>query len=356
MLFTGGGNVMASQIKLALSQQKGRVPFFLNTLAHVNVTNTGGYAQQGMDFIGGHLHVDLALRYDYFRFKVEDKIDPTLSGSRGSGRLQPKVNVAYTPSDRLPLTLYLNYGRGINSQDARGIIRGAIANPANPNQGTPVQGSGEGIGPPIATTDFYQVGAAYNRKRFSFSTDMFLIDHSNEQVYIPDDGTILFAGKSRSTGYEFKSSLQITRVLAINGGLTQVMNAFFRGTSPRVYVDSSPHTVGNAGLTLADFHGFNGALEYRHVGNYRLDGTDATIRAAGLDVVDLSINKRLRRWVDVNFAVDNLFNKRYFETQNYFESRARPNDPVMARIHGTPGFPIGVRAGLTFHLFNKERR
>lgn len=354
MLFTAGGNVMSSQIKLGLYQQKERVPFFTTTLGHVNVTDIGQYVQQEMDFFGNRLHVNLALRYDYFRFKVEDKIVPDLSGSRGSGRVQPKVNLAYTPSTHLPLTFYVNYGRGINSQDARGIITGAIANPANPSQGTPVQGSGEGIGPPIATTDFYQAGASYNRKRFSFSTDIFLIDHSNEQVYIPDDGTILFAGQSRSSGYEFKSSFQITRVLAVNGGLTKVMNAFFRGTSPRVYTDSAPHTVGNAGLTLANFHGFNGSLEYRHVGNYRLDGTDATIRAAGLDVVDLSINKRLRRWVDANFSIDNLFDKRYFETQNYFESRVRPGDPVIARIHATPGYPFGVTAGLTFHLFGKN--
>ncbi len=136
--------------------------------------------------------------------------------------------------------------------------------------------------------------------------------------------------------------------------MTQVMNAFFRGTSPRVYVDASPHTVANAGLVLTDFHGFNGSLEYRHVSNYRLDGTDATIRASGLDVVDLSVNKRLRRWVDANFSVDNLFNKRYLETQNFFESRVRPGDPVIARIHGTPGFPLGVTAGLTFHLFRKD--
>ncbi len=133
------------------------------------------------------------------------------------------------------------------------------------------------------------------------------------------------------------------------------MNAFFRGTSPRVYVDSAPHTVGNAGLVLSDFHGFSGSLEYRHVGNYRLDGEDASVRASGLDVVDLSVNKRLRRWVDANFSVDNLFNKRYFETQNYFESRARPGDPVLARIHATPGYPFGATFGLTFHLFNKDK-
>lgn len=142
-------------------------------------------------------------------------------------------------------------------------------------------------------------------------------------------------------------------MLAVNGGLTQVMNAFFRGTSPRVYVDSAPHTVGNAGLTLTDFHGFNSALVYRHVSNYRLDGTDATLRASGLDVADRSISKRLHRLVDINFSIDNLFDKHYFETQNFFESRVRPGDASAFRIHGTPGYPIGVTVGLTFYFNHK---
>ncbi len=352
-----GGYLLASQVKLTLYQQKARVPFATTTLAHADVTNPAGYIQQGIDFLHGHLHIDLGLRYDYFRFKVDDKIFSEFSGSRGSGRVQPKVNVAYTPSDHIPATFYFNYGRGINSQDARGIVRNGIGElPAqDANHGTPVQAIGSGIGPPIATTDFYQTGASYNRKRFSFSTDLFLIDHSNEQVYVPDDGTLSFAGPSRSSGYEFKASAQIMRHVAFTAGMTQVMNAFFRGTSPRVFVDSSPHTVGNAGFTLANYHGFNGSMQYRHVGNYRLTGDDTTIRASGLDVMDFSMNKRLRRWVDANFSIDNLFNKRYLETQNYFESRVSPEAEAVTRIHGTPGYPFGVTAGVTFHLFGKEK-
>lgn len=356
-LFMAGGYELASQARVLLYRQKARVPFETVTLAHVNVANTAGYVQQGTDFMHGHLHIDLGLRYDYFHFNVDDKINTGGSGTRGSGRVQPKVNIAYTPSDRIPAAFYFNYGRGINSQDARGIVRNGIRELPTPdvNRGTPGQNVGSGIGPPIATTDFYQTGASYNRKRFSFSADLFLIDHSNEQVYIPDDGTLDFAGPSRSSGYEFKASAQLTRHIAFTAGMTQVMNAFFRGTSPRVYVDSSPHTVGNAGFTLANFHGFNGSMQYRHVGNYRLDGTDAAIRASGLDVVDFSMNKRIRRWVDVNFSIDNLLNKRYLETQNYFESRVSPEAEAVTRIHGTPGYPFGATVGVTFHLFNKDK-
>jgi outer membrane receptor protein involved in Fe transport len=111
--------------------------------------------------------------------------------------------------------------------------------------------------------------------------------------------------------------------------------------------------VGNSGLTLSNFHGFSGSLQWRHVANYRLDGENATIRASGLDIVDLTVNKRIGRKVELNLAVDNLFNNHYYETQNYFESRLSAGDPVVSRIHGTPGYPIGLTIGLTFRLSGK---
>jgi len=309
-------------------------PCFLLTSADARVTNTAVYAQQAIDLLGGHLHLEGGLRYDHFRFSVDDQIRPVFSGTQGDGRLQPKFSVAFMPSDSFPATFHFNYGRGISSQDARGVVQ-------RPDS------------PKVATTDFYQLGTSHNYKRFSLTTDVFLIDTSNQQVYVPDDGSIEFAGPSRSYGFEIKNSVALTRRLSFNGGITQVMNAFFRGTSPREYVDSAPHTVANASLTLSDYRGFAGSLRYRHTGNYRLDPLDARIRAAGLDVVDLYVSKRLRRFVDVNFAVDNLFNKRYFETQNFFESRLRPGDDPVERIHATPGYPFGVTVGLTFRLGEK---
>lgn len=84
-----------------------------------------------------------------------------------------------------------------------------------------------------------------------------------------------------------------------------------------------------------------------------MDGEDASIRASGLDVLDFSITRRLRRYLDFNLSVDNLTNKRYFETQNFFESRIAPGAPVVSRIHGTPGYPFGVTAGLTLRILGK---
>ena len=333
-LFLAGANFHDNQITVSLSRAISRDPFELTTKANAHVTNGAGYVQQGIDLLNGRLHLDGGLRIDYFRFDVKDRVDPLQSGTQGTGRLQPKANLAFTPTHRLPLTLHLNYGRGIASQDARGVVQ----RPDSPR---------------VSTTDFYQAGASLNLNRFSFSSDMFLIDRSNEQVYIPDDGSYEFKGPSRAYGFEAKASVQMTRHVSLNGGLTKVTNAFYRGTFPRVYVDSAPHAVANAALSLAAWRGFSGSLRFRYINSYRLDGEDPSIRASGLTVLDFSMVKQIRRWVDFNFSVDNLTDKVYYETQNYYASRSRPGQPALSRIHATPGYPIGATVGLTFHLSAK---
>ena len=333
-LLTIGSNFHDNQINVGLNQTYERQFQTATTSAHAHVSNVAGYVQEGIDLLHQRLHIDAGLRFDHFRFEVNDHLVPADSGVQSASPFQPKVNLSYTPSYRVPLTLYASYGRGISSQDARGVVQ-------------------QPDGPKVSTTDFYQVGTASNLRRFSLSTDVFLIDRSNEQVYIPDDGSFEFKGPSRAYGWEAKTSVQITRYLAFNGGFTQVMNAFFLGT-PRVYVDSAPHSVANSGLTLTEWHGFNGSLRYRHISKYILDGSDPTIPdATGLDVLDLSTSKRIRPGLDFNFAIDNVNNKRYYETQNYLESRVTPTADGKFRVHGTPGYPIGFTVGITLRLFEK---
>ena len=335
LLLTLGGNYHDNQINVGLLHTKDREFLDIDTSAHAHVTNTAGYIQQGADFWQGRLHFDAGLRYDYFRFRLDDALTAANSGTQGEGRIQPKANLAYTPSTKIPLTFHASYGRGISSQDARGVIERPEA-------------------PKVATTDFYQLGTSHNLKRLSLSTDVFLINRSNEQVYIPDDGTFELKGPSRSYGWEGKTSIQIMSHLSFNGGFTQVSNAYYRETFPREYVDSSPHSTANSGLTLSGWRGFNGSLRYRHISGYILDPVLRDIpRASGLDVIDMSMSKQLRHNLDFNFAIDNLNDKRYWETQNYLESRVTPTSDILARVHGTPGFPIGVTVGLTFRLGEK---
>jgi outer membrane receptor protein involved in Fe transport len=105
------------------------------------------------------------------------------------------------------------------------------------------------------------------------------------------------------------------------------------------------------------------SVRYRHISRYLLVNPDDTTVAAappytnsvtahanGLDVVDFALTKKLCHGVEWNASVDNLNNKRYYETQNFFDSRLTPNSPVQARIHGTPGYPIGFTTGITLRF------
>jgi outer membrane receptor protein involved in Fe transport len=323
-LLTAGGNFHDNQINVGLYPREGGVPTGVFTRDHAVVTNGAGYAQESVTLLGGRMVLGGGLRLDEFRFQVAGRaaIVATLA--------QPKANLSFRLS--LPVTLYANYGRGISTADARGVVR-------HPEQ------------PSVATTDFFQVGAGQHFGRISTSVDAFWIDRSNEQVYIPDDGTFEFKGPSRAYGFEAKAGVEITHHLSLNGGLTKVVNSFYRG-APRVYVDSAPHFTANAGLTLAGWRGWSGSLRMRAINHYRLDGEDPSIVAAGHTVFDFSASRRIRRGVELNIAFDNLTNRDYYETQNYFESRL-PGQDAMSRIHGTPGYPLTVAVGLTFRLKGK---
>jgi outer membrane receptor protein involved in Fe transport len=334
-VFTVGGNFHANQINVGLDKTVGRNPFQIVTKANAKINNYATYAQQSLDFFDGHLNLNFGIRYDYFTFKIADRVLPNQSGEIGEGKFQPKFSASFTPNHKFPITFHANYGRGITSQDARGIIK----QPENPK---------------IATTDFYQVGTSFNSQKFSFTFSGFLINRSNEQVYVPDDGSIELTEPSRSYGFETKTSIKLNKYLSFNGGLTNVLNAYFRNTNPRIYLDSAPKLTANAGFTLDNLKGFSGSLRYRHINNYRLDGEDETIRASGFDVVDLSVNKRLTKFMDLNFSLDNLLNKRYYETQNYFESRICPTCYVTSRIHATPAYPITLTIGATFRFGKKD--
>jgi outer membrane receptor protein involved in Fe transport len=274
----------------------------------------------------------VGLRWDVFRFDVQDHIEPQASGAQNASRWQPKANLSFTPAHRVPLTLFLNYGRGISTADARAVIR-------RPEMER------------VATTDFWQAGAALKAQRLSVQTAVFRILRSNEQVYVPDDGSIEFRGPSRAYGFEVKASAELTRWLSLDAGLTKVANAFYVG-QPRIYVDSAPRFVANAGLTLSSWRGWSGSLRMRAINHYRLDGEDASIVAAGHTVFDAGVARRLNRYLDFSLGVDNILNRNYYETQNYFESRLR-GEPAAFRIHATPGYSRTVMASLTVRLRGK---
>ena len=136
-LFVAGGNFHDNQINVGLDRSIARTPFETTTKGNAHVSNSAAYVSQSLDLLSGRLHLEGGLRFDHFRFRLNDQVEPSQSGVQHGSRFQPKASLAFTPTNRVPLTFYLNYGRGISSQDARGVVQRPDA-------------------PKISTTDFYQ--------------------------------------------------------------------------------------------------------------------------------------------------------------------------------------------------------
>jgi outer membrane receptor protein involved in Fe transport len=149
-----------------------------------------------------------------------------------------------------------------------------------------------------------------------------------------------------------KTSIALTRNLAFDAGMTKVLNAYYRGGESRIYLDSAPRFTANASLTMADWRGWSGSLRMRAINHYRLDGQDPSIVASGHTVFDLALARGIGHGVELNFGVDNLFGRDYWETQNYFESRLA-GQPSMERIHATPAYGPTVVVGMTFRFAEK---
>jgi outer membrane receptor protein involved in Fe transport len=346
-LLTAGANLADNRIAVDLFHQTGRhiiaaVPGDPSTEDYVHILNPAVYAQEAFEFL--HLHLDAGLRLDTFRLAVTDQLNSANTGVITAAAAEPKLNLVYTPDAQLPLALHFNLGRAVTSQDARGMALDPHA-------------------PRAAATNFYMLGTSHQLLGFTASTDVFLIDRQHEDVYDPDNGTMQFQGPSRSYGWEVKASARVAPDLMWNGGLTQVGNAFYLGTVARQYVDSAPHSVGNASLTADGWRGLFASLRYRHIGHYLLvNPADTQVPAAppypnaaralasGLDVLDFATTKKLPHGLEASLAIDNVNDKRYYETQNLFDSRITPVGPAEARIHGTPGYPLGFTAGLSWRF------
>ncbi len=50
----------------------------------------------------------------------------------------------------------------------------------------------------------------------------------------PDDGSLELTDPSRSSGFETRTSIQLTDHLSFDGGITKVFSPFFRDSGPRV--------------------------------------------------------------------------------------------------------------------------
>ena len=279
-----------------------------------------------------------------------------LNGYTTAGLPSPKANLIITPVE--DTELYLNFGRGFHSNDARSTVTGAFTG-SGPSGSGVVAASNR---TPLVKALGYEVGARTHLfDRLDLAAAVWNLNLGSELVFSGDAGTDRRARcRAGATASTSRPATRSTAWLYADYDLSWSHARFSDGG----FVPLAVPLFMNGGLT-ADFHnGLTVALRGRYVSD-RAGNEDDTVTARGYYLLDLFARYRWRNlelslqllnltntaWREAQFA-DNSCVRSEMQSRNpagpcYVKPGQNPATPVDS-IHFTPGNPIGVVAGLTW--------
>jgi outer membrane receptor protein involved in Fe transport len=350
---TLGAQARGDSIDNGLSYAKARERLDTVVDASLREGSLGVYAQEELT-LTPWLRTVLGLRADAFGFDVDDHLedsaapDSKTSGVERSLRLSPKASLVLSP---LPDTdLYVNYGHGFHSNDARGVVR--LPEPVTP----------------LTRARGYEVGARTRLfDRLDLAGSVFRLDLDSELVWVGDEGTTEARGATRRQGVEAEARLKVLPWLFADADATLTRATYAQNAGNGNAVALAPTLILAGGVSARHPSGVYGRLGVLHLGD-RPATEDRFLVAEGFTRVDATLGYR-RSWYEVNVGVQNLLNARWREAQFANVSRlsfesseascpagTRPSGEADAfagceDLHFTPGAPLNVQASASifFH-------
>ncbi|WP_295007402.1 TonB-dependent receptor [uncultured Dechloromonas sp.] len=277
------------------------------------------------------------LRADAYAFDVDSSLAAN-SGKAGDQMLTPKLALIFGPWQKTEL--YLNYGHGFHSNDARGTtIR------VDPADGvTPLQ-----TVKPLVRTRGYEFGVRSEPLAGWQSTlSLWKLDSASELLFVGDAGTTEASRPSRRYGVEWTNFYALSDWLAVDADLAW-SHARFRDYDPAAgdYIPGAVAATANIGLTLDHLGPWFGALRLRYFGPRPLS-EDNSIRSGGSALTNLRVGYKLDKRTQVALDVYNLFDRPVNDIEYWYDSRLAGEAAAVNDRHIHPSEPRSLR--LTFSL------
>jgi outer membrane receptor protein involved in Fe transport len=278
----------------------------------------------------------LGARLDNFWFNVKQAGPATqpISGAASKSMINPKMNLIFTPlSDNniaRGTNLFLNFGGGFHSNDARVVVQ-------NPAKALARYWGGE-LGLRTRLLDKIDFSAAYWRSYLS-----------SELVFVGDEGTFEPSGASQRQGIESEIRYDILPWLSYDLDISYSWAKFTNGEK----VPLAPRFLAFTGLTARHDSGLQARFQMRHIGR-RYGIEDGSILTPTSTIFGLYLKCAWKRY-DFFVQFQNLANAKWRAAEHVFESRTA--NELAAGLPGqnganfTPGEPFTVKAGMTMHLW-----
>jgi outer membrane receptor protein involved in Fe transport len=281
----------------------------------------------------------LGLRGEQFWFDVGDRSGlGRPDGHERDNLLLPKVNVilrpfggdGLLPCDLGPVRdfeLFLNYGQGYHSNDARDVV-------ANPREPTLPTANGWEVGARTRFFDRLDVAAAY-----------WWLNLQREFVFVGDAGDTEVKPRSRRQGVEVAAELELLEWLFWQGSLGYSSGEFTNGDK----IPQAVRFIADTGLVARHPSGFSAELTYHTLGERYGSENRSGKRLRSWGVWDAALRYR-RGPFDVGLILENLGDTHWESAEYFFESQLAGELAGVEDLHFVPGNPRNVRVVLAYHF------
>jgi len=339
---TLGGFDARSEFGASLRHDRARVGLFDSVARQITATTRedklretllGLYAQTSLELnpwmrtIGG-------LRIDHVRNRVDALTLAANGGSSSDTQVSPKLSLILGPffEKSAKTELFVNAGRGLHSNDARGTTA-----TIDPKTGDPVDKV-----PPLVASRGWELGARTEAlPGLQSSLALWKLDFDSELVYVGDAGATEASGASTRKGIEWNNRWIPVPWLLFDADLAWTRARFRSGDR----IPNSIDRVASVAATLRDFGPWSASLQLRHLGPGALI-EDNSVRSFASTLMNLRVGYKFSAQVEATLDIFNLLDKKANDIQYFYESQLPGEAAPVADRHVHPAEPRSARLTL----------
>ena len=302
---------------------------------HVRESSAGVYVENETSW-HPQLRTIAGLRADAYHFRVDSDLAAN-SGSASDHRVSPKLSAILGPWAKTEL--FVNYGQGFHSNDARGTTT-----TVDPKSGEPVERV-----TPLVRTRGGELGARTEwLPQVQSSIALWRLDIDSELLFVGDAGTTEASRPSRRQGVEWNTRWRPRPWLLFDLDVAWSKARFTDDDRAGSRIPGAIESAVSAGATIRDLGPWSASVFLRYFGPRPLV-EDNSVRSTSSTIVNAQFGYRIDRQAKLALEVYNLLGREVDDIAYYYTSRlaGEPAEGI-ADIHFHPAEERSFRVTLSY--------
>ncbi|KQV32917.1 TonB-dependent receptor [Massilia sp. Root335] len=299
---------------------------------HVAETSAGAFIENATRW-NGWFRTTVGARADAYRFRVRSSLAAN-SGTTRDALASPSANLVFGPWRQTEV--YVNYGAGFHSNDARGTVTTV----------DPKTLAALGTTPGLVRSRGMELGLRTEAiPKMQTAVSLYRLDFDSELTYVGDEGTTEAGPPSRRVGIEFSNYYKPYKWLSVDFDAA-CAHARSRGAAPgQDRIPEAIEGVSQLALTVSQMGAWEGALRLRWFGPRPLVADDS-VRSRASTTLNGRLGYRIDRTVRLELEGFNLTNRHASAIDYYYASQLRGEAAPRADVHFHPVEPRSFRLTL----------